>query len=213
QMARVQCALDAAPTSVMVAGPDHAIVYANPAARAMLAAAADDVRASCPGVDPGALERSALHALDPDPAARRSLLDALTAPHPYRAVLGKRTFDITVTPVLGDSGERLGTVAEWRDRTDELALERQLEEVVSAAAGGGGLERLMQATEQGLRETAAVLDALAQGDLRRRITREMHGLFGEMKASTNAAVDQLAQLVGEIQAATLTIGQAAAEIS
>src|SRR5690606_28297106 len=68
-------ALDAAPTSVMVAGPDHAIVYANPAARAMLAAAADDVRASCPGVDPGALERSALHALDPDPAARRSLLD------------------------------------------------------------------------------------------------------------------------------------------
>ena len=232
QMARVQCALDAAPTSVMVAGPDHAIVYANPAARAMLAAAADDVRASCRGVDPGALERSALHALDPDPAARRSLLDALTAPHPYRAVLGKRTFDITVTPVLGDSGERLGTVAEWRDRTDELALERQLEEVVSAAAGGdfsrrlrlhgatgfvaavgSGLERLMQATEQSLRETAAVLDALAQGDLRRRITREMHGLFGEMKASTNAAVDQLAQLVGEIQAATLTIGQAAAEIS
>src|SRR5690606_5925043 len=217
QMARVQCALDAAPTSVMVAGPDHAIVYANPAARAMLAAAADDVRASCPGVDPGALERSALHALDPDRA---------------RAVLCKRSEDNTGPAVLGDSGERLGTVAEWRGRTDELALERQLEEVVSAAAGGdfsrrlrlhgatgfvaavgSGLERLMQATEQSLRETAAVLDALAQGDLRRRITREMHGLFGEMKASTNAAVDQLAQLVGEIQAATLTIGQAAAEIS
>src|SRR5690606_33937806 len=137
---------------------------------------------------------------------------------------GARTFDITTTPVLSASGGRLGTVAEWRDRTDELALEREVEAVVDAAANGdfsrrvdlhgaagfvqtvgSGLERLMRATEQSLRETAGVLDALSHGDLRPRVTGQMHGLFGEMKSNTNAAVDQLAQLVADIQAATRTI--------
>ncbi|MGJ4730537.1 methyl-accepting chemotaxis protein [Luteimonas sp. SDU101] len=232
QMARVQCALESAPTSVLVADHDHAIVYANPAARAMFAVAEADLRSACPGFSVDALDSSPLHALDADPQAQRARLSTLSAPHNYRAAFGARSFDITVTPVLGDAGERLGTVAEWRDRTVELALERQVETVVAAAADGDfsqrldlrgasgfvhtvgtGLARLMQATEQSLRETAAVLGALAQGDLRPRIASDMHGLFGEMKASTNAAVDQLAQLVAEIQSATGTIGQAAAGIS
>ena len=232
EMARVRCALDAASTSVLVADHDHAIVYANPAARTMLAAAAADLGEACPGFAPDALDGSPLHLLDPDPKAQRARLETLAATHPYRITCGARTFDITMTPVLGDSGARLGTVAEWRDRTVELALEQQLETVVAAAADGDfsqrldlrgasgfvhtvgtGLARLMQATELSLRETAGVLDALSHGDLRQRITSDMHGLFGEMKASTNAAVEQLAQLVADIQAATRTIGQAAAEIS
>ncbi|MDH7451479.1 methyl-accepting chemotaxis protein [Luteimonas composti] len=232
QMARVQCALDSAAASVLVADDAHAIVYANPAARAMLAAAEADVRASCPGFASATLGGSALYALDPDPQAQQARLAALSSAEPYRVVLGARTFDVTVTPVTGESGARLGTVAEWRDRTVELALERQVETVVAAAADGDfsqrldlrgasgfihavgtGLERLMLATEHSLRETATVLDALAHGDLRPRITSEMRGLFGEMKAGTNAAVDQLARLVGEIQDATRTIGQAAAEIA
>jgi methyl-accepting chemotaxis protein len=232
QMARVQSALDAASTSVLVADHDHAIVYANPSARAMLAAAEADVRGACPGFSAAALDGSQLPALDPDPAAQRARLAGLAAPHPYRVVFGRRTFDVTATPVRCENGARLGTVAEWRDRTVELALERQVETVVAAAADGDfsqrldlsgatgfvhavgtGLERLMQATEHSLRETAVVLEALARGDLRQRITRDMHGLFGQMKASTNAAVDQLAHLVAEIQSATRAIDAAAAEIA
>jgi methyl-accepting chemotaxis protein len=232
QMARVRSALDAASTSVLVADSAHAIVYANPAARAMLAAAEADLRTAVPGFATDALDGHALHALDHDPAAQRARLEALSAPHPYRIAFGTRTFDITATPVRDADGARLGTVAEWRDRTAELALERQIEAVVDAAADGDfsrrldlhgatgfvqtvgtGLTRLLQATEHTLRETAGVLDALAQGDLRPRITSQMGGLFGEMKASTNAAVDQLAQLVAEIQAATRAIGEAAGGIA
>lgn len=232
QMARVQSALDAASTSVLVADHDHAIVYANPSARAMLAAAEADVRSACQGFSAAALDGSQLPALDPDPRAQRARLAGLASPHPYRVVFGRRTFDVTATPVLGEGGARLGTVAEWRDRTVELALERQVETVVAAAADGDfsqrldlsgatgfvhavgtGLERLMQATEHSLRETAVVLEALARGDLRQRITRDMRGLFGQMKASTNAAVDQLAGLVAEIQSATRAIDAAAAEIA
>ena len=232
QMARVQSALDAASTSVLVADHDHAIVYANPSARAMLAAAEADVRSACPGFSAAGLEGSQLPGLDPDPQAQRARLTGLAAPHPYRVVFGGRTFDVTATPVRCANGARLGTVAEWRDRTVELALERQVETVVAAAADGDfsqrldlsgatgfvhavgtGLERLMQATEHSLRETAVVLDALAHGDLRQRITRDMHGVFGRMKTSTNAAVDQLAHLVAEIQSATRAIDAAAAEIA
>ncbi|TYT26336.1 PAS domain-containing protein [Luteimonas viscosa] len=232
QMARVRSALDAASTSVLVAGHDHAIVYANPAARDMLAAAEADLRGVVPGFSAASLDGSALHALDHAPEAQRERLSTLAAPHPYRIAFGARTFDVTATPVVDARGARLGTVAEWRDRTVELGLEREVETVVAAAADGDfsrrldlhgatgfvhavgtGLGRLMQATERSLRETAGVLDALSHGDLRPRITSDMGGLFGEMKSSTNAAVDQLAQLVADIQGATRTIGEAAAGIA
>src|SRR5690606_32134586 len=181
QMARVQSALDAASTSVLVADADHAIIYANPAARSMLGVAEAELRKVAPGFRAAALDGSTLHALDHDPAAQRARLETLDAPYLYRSVYGERTFDVTITPVLGDDDERLGTVAEWRDRSAELALEGQLERVVAAAADGDfshridldgasgfvhavgtSLGRLIQATERSLRETAAVLDALAR---------------------------------------------------
>ncbi|WP_202843534.1 methyl-accepting chemotaxis protein [Luteimonas saliphila] len=232
QMARVRSALDAASTSVLVADHDHAVIYANPAARAMLAAAESDLHGVLPGFSAASLDGSPLHALDHDPEAQRGRLSTLSAPHPYRIAFGARTFDVTATPVSGADGARLGTVAEWRDRTVELALERQVESVVAAAADGDfsrrldlhgatgfvhavgtGLGRLLQATERSLRETAGVLDALSHGDLRPRITSDMGGLFGEMKSSTNAAVDQLAHLVADIQGATRAIDEAAAGIA
>ncbi|WP_043740835.1 methyl-accepting chemotaxis protein [Luteimonas sp. J29] len=232
QMARVQSALDAASTSVLVADADDAIIYANPAARKMLGEAEADLRSVVPGFSVASIDGSALHALDRAPEAHRARLRALDSTLRYRAVFGSRTFDVTATPVRDGQGERLGTVAEWRDRTVELALESQLERVVAAAAEGdfsqrfdlagatgfmlsvgSGLERLIQATERSLRETATVLDALARGDLRQRITSDMHGLFGEMKASTNAAVEQLAELVAGIQRATRAINEAATGIA
>ena len=232
QMARVRSALDAASTSVLVADDDHAIIYANPAARRMLAAAEADLRAALPGFSLAALDGSGLHALDRTPAAQRARLDALAAPLDYRSVFDSRTFDVTATPVRGADGERLGTVSEWRDRSAELALEGQLERLVAAAADGDfshridlegasgfvhavgtSLGRLIEATERSLRETAGVLDALAHGDLRPRIDSSMHGLFGEMKVSTNAALDQLAGLVAGIQQATRAIDVAASGIA
>src|SRR5690606_6954133 len=165
QMARVLSALDAAPTSVLVADHAHAIVYANPAARAMLAAVEADVRAACPTFSAADLDGSPLPALAHDPDAQRATLAGLSSPHPYRVAFRAHTFDVTATPVLSGSGARLGTVAEWRDRSAELALEREVEAVVAAAADGDfsrrvdlhgatgfvqtvgrGLERLMQAT-------------------------------------------------------------------
>jgi len=232
QMARVRSALAAASTSVLVADDHHAIIYANPAARTMLAAAEPELRKVAPGFRAAALDGSALHALDHAPDAQHARLEALDSPLHYRGEFGARIFDVTVTPVRGEGGERLGTVAEWRDRSAELALEAQLERVVTAAAEGDfshrldldgatgfvhavgtGLERLIQATEHSLGETATVLEALARGDLRPRIGSEMHGVFGQMKASTNAALDQLAALVAGIQAATRAIDEAAIEIA
>ena len=35
--------------------------------------------------------------------------------------IGGRKFYLIVNPVLGDGGERLGTVVEWQDQTEMLA--------------------------------------------------------------------------------------------
>ena len=41
-------------------------------------------------------------------------------------VLGGRTFGIVANPVFADDGTRLGTVLEWADRTEEVAVEKEV---------------------------------------------------------------------------------------
>src|SRR5690606_15166350 len=108
QMARVLSALDAVPTSVLVSDDTDAIVYANPAARAMLVAAEADLRLAGPTFPATGPDGSPLYALDHDPDAQRARLAGLSAPHQYRIAFGAYTFDVTATPVLSDSGARLG---------------------------------------------------------------------------------------------------------
>ena len=64
------------------------------------------------------------------PAVRRSRmrpwrLASLTRVARTQMEIGGRTFDVVTSPIIGASGERLGSVGEWRDRTDELAAERR----------------------------------------------------------------------------------------
>jgi methyl-accepting chemotaxis protein len=51
-------------------------------------------------------------------------------------VIGGRTFDVVTSPILSEAGERLGSVGEWRDRTDELLAEKEIQALVAAAVDG-----------------------------------------------------------------------------
>jgi methyl-accepting chemotaxis protein len=129
-------------------------------------------------------------------------------------------------------GETLGLVAEWQDRTLERQIEREVSDVVSAAAAGDlairmdstgktgffallatNLNNLLEKVNLGIREIRTVLGALAHGDLSRTIDVRMDGVFGEMKNDTNATIERLREIVGQIQTAADSINTAASEIS
>ena len=59
--------------------------------------------------------------------------------------LGGRTLRMTANPVLDDAGARIGTVIEWLDRTQEVAIEGEVQGLVNAAKSGD-LERRIELT-------------------------------------------------------------------
>lgn len=62
------------------------------------------------------------------PSHQRNVLADLKTPFNTKIKLGFLTFDLIATPVFNEEKQRLGTVVEWRDMTEELA--RRAEERV-----------------------------------------------------------------------------------
>ncbi len=233
ESARIRSALDAADVNMMIADADLTILYVNPAMQRMFAAAEDDLKAALPGFRADALVGRSIDVFHRDPTYQRTMLATLDRPHRARIAPGGRRFELMVTPVFDNSGRRVGFVTEWRDLTMAMnALAREVGDVVQAAARGdfsrrigldgqdgflevlgSGVNELLETTELSLRATADALDALAHGDLRPRITAEMHGLFHEMRSRANQTFEQLGAIVRTIREASAHIHIASREIA
>jgi methyl-accepting chemotaxis protein len=137
-----------------------------------------------------------------------------------------------VTPVTNDCGEHLGSAVEWVDRTAEVAVEDEVNAIVSAAANGdfskrvtevgkhgfflklaSDLNALLDTSQRGMEDVVMVLSAMAEGDLTKNITADYAGTFGQMKDDANTTVARLRDVVGKIQEATDAINTAAKEIA
>ena len=146
--------------------------------------------------------------------------------------LGSRTYRVTTTPVISEQGERLGSVGEWMDITDQLNAERMLTEVIKQAADGdfsvrldlaskeaffiqveGLINQLLSNGENALNELSAVLSAIAAGDLTQEISSDFSGVFGRLKTDTNTTVGRLKEIVLQIKEAGDAINVAASEIA
>jgi len=233
ESARVRSALDAADVNMMITDADLNIVYANPAMRRMLEAAEADLKSALPNFSVATVVGSSIDVFHRHPERQRAQLATLDKPHRATIAPGGRKFELTVTPVFDAAGRRAGVVTEWRDLTLAMnSLASEVDQVVRAAARGdfsrrigldgqdgflqilgSGVNDLLATTETSLRATSTALDALARGDLRPRITAEMHGLFGEMKSRMNGTFDQLGGIVRTIREASASIHTASREIA
>ena len=229
---RIRQALDVATTNVMVADRNLDIVYANRALLDMMRNAEADIAGVLPGFAAGTILGSNIDRFHRDPAHQRGLLAKLDKPHTTTLEIGPRTMRLTVTPVVGDSGERLGYVVEWLDRSLEVRIEGEVAQVMRRAADGdfGGrielagkqgflrglseaINQLLQGTGEALGALQRVLSAMADGDLRVRIEREFAGEFGRMARDANRTVDSLGGIIRQIQESVDSINTAASEIS
>jgi methyl-accepting chemotaxis protein len=226
---RVRIALDNAGTAMLIANAEGRIAYANPAFRRLLDEHAAALCAHLPELDPARIEGAPIALLQtPGEAA---LLQAAEVCRSQRE-FGRSVFDQTVAPVRSPEGERLGVVIEWRDRSQEVAVEAEVAEVIDAAAGGDlsrriavagkqgffrrlaeGVDGMLDANQQSISEVQRVLAALAEGDLTQRITADFRGVFGRMRDDTNLTVERLTDIMQRVREAVDAINTAAREIA
>jgi methyl-accepting chemotaxis protein len=229
---RIKSGLDNVATNVMIANRDMEIIYMNRAIIDMFRAAETDIRKDLPHFETAKLLGANIDIFHKNPAHQRQMLAGLQQTHRATIMLGGRTFRLTVTPVANERGERIGMAVEWLDRTGEVAVEREVQGIVDAAANGDftqriavadkqgffkqlaeGMNHLLDTTSTGLDEVGKVLSAMAEGDLTRTIQKDFSGTFGQLKEDANGTVHRLASIVASIREASEAINTASGEIA
>jgi methyl-accepting chemotaxis protein len=230
--ARIRAALDNVTANVMIADNDRNIIYMNAAVSDMLMQAEADVRKALPQFNARNLMGASIDTFHRNPAHQRDLLANLRGTYRTQIVVGNRTFSLIANPVHAPGGERIGSVVEWKDRTAEVQAEKEVGDIVVAASNGDftqrialegkdgffrqlgeGINQLVDTSEQGLKDIAYVLEALARGDLTRTIASHYNGTFNDLKNYSNNTVQSLTSMLQQIRVATDTINTAASEIA
>jgi methyl-accepting chemotaxis protein len=229
---RIKVALDVTSNNVMVADPDGNIIYCNASVLEMMRAAETDLRREIPDFRADAILGSNFDIYHRQPSHQRNLLAGLKNTHRARMTIGGRYFSLVACPIVNERGERLGTVVEWRDRTAEVAIEREVAGIIEAAVAGDfsrrldsermsgffkelsiGINNLLEANMNALADVGTMLGRLSQGDLSRKIDADYQGVLGKLKDDANQTVDNLQQIVLSIKDATDAINTAAKEIA
>ena len=184
---RIRQALDKASTSVVLADEKHQIIYVNDTAQSSFTRNAQEIKASLPNFDPTHLRGSSLDSLSPDPTSQRRLLETLKGADVQELVLGDFTFRTVTNPVIGERGERLGTVMEWTQRTQEVRVEKELQQMLAAINAGSLGQRIDLAGK--------------------------NGFFEAMSRGINQLADNITATVSSVKSAATEIHRGAQEIS
>jgi methyl-accepting chemotaxis protein len=152
---RIRQALDKASSSVVLADGQHRIIYLNDTAQMTFARAQGEIRKTLPGFDAQRIPGSSLDSLAADPTRERHILDTLTGSQEQERTLGSLTFRTVSSPVAGDKGERIGTVMEWTDRTQEVGVEKEMQTMLSAVINGQLTSRIALGGKTGFFEAAS----------------------------------------------------------
>lgn len=229
---RVKQALDVVSTNAMIADNDLNIIYMNEAIVGMMENAEQDLRKDLPGFKVSTLMGSNIDVFHKRPEHQRQMLAALKDTYRTEIIVGGRTFYLIANPIFNSASERIGTIVEWKDRTDEVATEKEIDLIVDAATAGDlsqrvelkgkdgfflnlaeGLNRLLTISDSVVSDTIRIFDGLAQGKLDRKINADYTGAFDKLKQDANTTVDRLTDIITRIREAAGTVATGASEIA
>ncbi|WP_346891980.1 methyl-accepting chemotaxis protein [uncultured Roseibium sp.] len=229
---RIKVALDRCTTNVMVADHNYNIVYMNDSVTEMMKEAEVDLRKELSQFDASKLVGTNIDVFHKNPAHQRGMLERLSSTYNTSISVAGRKFDLIANPVMDSDGNRLGSVVEWRDVTQERAVEAEIDTMVTAAVNGNfaerislegktgfmrnlaeAMNRLCETTGEALDDVNTNLEAIASGDLTKRIERSYAGSFEDLKNRLNRTAEQLSEIVTEVSVSANEVTNASAEIT
>jgi methyl-accepting chemotaxis protein len=217
---RIKVALDNVSTGVMIADNTRNIIYANKSVVEILGKAEEDIRKQLPDFSVANLVGANIDGFHNNPSHQAQILSTLNAAHSAFIEVGGRPIALTVSPVINDEGQRLGTVAECKDYTNEKLTENEFNTILHAGLMGDftrrieiehkegffkklgeELNELLETTESGLNDVRRLLNALSHRDLTVTITNDHSGSFGLVKEDANITVENLKECINQIKEA------------
>lgn len=229
---RIKIGLDSVTTSVLIADSERNVIYCNNAATTLFTKSESKIQKDLPHFHFDTLMGESIDTFHKNPAHQIKIIENLHQPVVTQTQIGGIDMQITISPVINKHGENLGTVAEIKDRTAEIVIEKEIAEVIRSTSHGDfskrldengkqdfflilskGINGLVQTCSDSLNEIVTVLSALSHGDLTQTISGDYAGTFGQLKDDTNLTVERLRNIVRQIQDATDLINTGSKEIA
>jgi methyl-accepting chemotaxis protein len=232
EIRRIKVALDQVSANVMLADNERNIIYINEATKNMLKGVEAAFKSELPGFNANDVVGKNIDQFHRNPAHQIKLLESLNNSFETQIEIGGKTMRLIANPVKDDDGERLGTALEWSDRTQEVAVEREIDSLVAAARSGDLNQRISLDGKQGFflqlgqgfnslidelsdvfGEIASVMADVADGRLNSTMQREYRGEFDQVKSSINGTVANVRDIVQRLTDISAQIDQASGEIA
>jgi methyl-accepting chemotaxis protein len=227
---RIKRALDCAGTSMMLIDSHGDLLYSNQAMQSLLATRSQALGQGASGFGPGQNLGRLLGTSE-----AQTWIEALAdSKSTSRLDLCQNNVSLRLLAqgVFAEDGARLGTVVEWQDHTLNEIAEQQIADLINAALHGEfehriplddkqgfhlksaeGLNNLAKVVAEALEDVGQVLNALANGDLRQKITSDYQGTLAQLKDDTNRTVERLYEVVLRLKNASAAIDSAARDVA
>ena len=170
---RIKQALDNVSANVMLADPDGTVIYVNDAFLEVMKNAEDDIRKALPGFEANNLLDKNVDEIHSSLSNHKEIKTA----HTDDIALGDCCLRITVNPIVASGGDHLGTVIEWNNRTQEVAIEEEIKTIVNSSLAGDLSQRI------DLTDKSGFFEMLSQGinnlvDVSERVINETVSVLG-----------------------------------
>ena len=214
---KIKAALVNASVNVMMADNDGIIRYMNNSMENLMRKAESNMRKMIPQFKPDHIIGANFDMFHNNSSHLRNLLENLRETYQTQIRVGEMTFKLAASPIWSPGGERIGTVLEWVDRTDEVATLKDINNLVQSAIAGQLSGRLNLQNIDGFTHVMAeninnLLDAIespfnlikenlvniAEGILPDRITTEYQGDFDVLRKNMNRTVNTLKGFIDSI---------------
>lgn len=229
---RINQALDNVSTGVLIADMNYHIIYMNKAARTLFTKNEANIRKTIPHFSVAKILGISIDNYHKENKKIRDFLINLTDAHHSTIHFEGVSVYSTINPVINQQEERLGWVTELRDCTAELATEKEVNQVMSAAMEGnfsfridldnktGFFKHFSQVINQTLAhnqilitELTSVFSAISQGNLTTQLTGQYSGELEDLKYELNSTVNKLTVVMDTIKETAQTVSFVASNIS
>jgi len=227
-------ALDSLSVGIMIADNQRNITYVNKAVCDILRPIEATIRQKISHFNADQLIGLNIDIFHKTAAHQANLLANLTSSFTGEFELGGRHNRIIATPIVSKDHGRIGTVAEWHDRTSAKASEQEVIDMIALVMrgdfsqrintkdkvdfykqAGRGINNIIEIFDAWIKEIIRVFSSIEAGDLTQKIADDGNdaGAFTRLSHSANNAIDTLQDMIVQIRVASESINTAAREMA
>ncbi len=225
-------ALDHAESAIMMADKDFNISYVNPSLLQLFGNIQNELQKGIPNFNIATLVGSNIDIFHKNPQKQRGMLANLTTSHTAKFSVSDVDVGFTAHPLTDAKGEKIGFFVEWKDHTDENAIESEIAKIADRALEGDLSKRIsldgktgylmslgqvindvLSVNEHVVSEASKVASSISRGDLNQKIEYDYGGIYATLKDGLNNGVDKLNEVLGSVSESSRSVHEGARDIS